>query len=93
MPYEMRWVPVPKDETLEVHQEIPQGLMDWGYHRAGFVNGQYFQFHECKKCGGWITGRPAEYRIDTLGPLCGRKGIEYYCRRCGYQIGFDGWMS
>jgi hypothetical protein len=93
IPYKMRWVPAPKDEMLNVLQEIPEGLLDSLYRQYGIVEDKFVCFHKCKKCGGWIEGEPTEYHIDTLRPLSGRRGTEYYCRRCGHQIGFIGMMS
>jgi hypothetical protein len=50
-------------------------------------------FHRCHWCEGWIEGRANQSGVNTLGPLSGRRGTEYNCRRCGREIGFAGMMS
>jgi hypothetical protein len=99
MPYRQVWEPAPKDFTVEVLPELPEGYKELNGIAAGFykeaVNRKdiFDNFYYCKRCGGWIKGKPNSYKVDTLAPLSGRRGTEYYCRRCGEEIGFTGVMS
>lgn len=36
---------------------------------------------------GWVKGKPYEKKYDEIGVLSGSRGIRYYCRICGKQIG------
>lgn len=93
MPWQESWVPAPSDHALLVVTELPPGLEvhDFG-HREAFGRGGV-QYHFCHQCGGWIEGHAPAYSVDNLGPLSGRHGTEYFCRRCGAEIGFFGIMS
>jgi hypothetical protein len=95
MPWETRWVPAQSDPSLPVLDELPEG--DWhredlfGYPYAFGGGGR--RFYRCSHCAGWIEGQPAASRVNTLGPLSGRQGTEYHCRRCGSELAFSGMMS
>lgn len=98
MPWQQRWVPAPKNKSLPVLKELPPGQQrvqdSWlGGAKTGYVNGE--PYHWCDRCGGWIEGEANEYSVNTLNSsmLCGRRGKEYYCRRCGEEIGFMGMRS
>ena len=82
---------------------------NWGYKKAikkmdqdtlNTLKGKPFEYHYCKgdvlqdlpSCG-WVEGLPNEYDVNTLGPLSGRQGTEYYCAKCGASIGFTGCYS
>ncbi len=94
MPWQQQWVEAPKDLRLPVLAELPDGVRElefpFGYKEA---YGQGRRFYSCRYCGGWIEGQPNSFPVNTLGPLSGRQGTEYHCRRCGEQIHFDGIMS
>lgn len=99
MPYRTIWEPAPKDMSLHVLSELPDGYSTGNYSllsmigireaRKGFTENMYF----CDRCNGWIKGYPNEYKVDNLGLLSGRHGTEYYCLRCGHEMGFMGVMS
>src|SRR4030042_5918068 len=36
---------------------------------------------------GWVIGSPIEKKYDEISILSGSRGIRYYCRICGKQIG------
>lgn len=42
-----------------------------------------------------FAGQAHEHRVNDLdgSRLCGRRGTEYYCPRCGKEIHFSGMMS
>jgi hypothetical protein len=95
MPYKMRWVPAPNNDALAVHKELPDGFAEteepWGYRVARGPH--YAPMHFCPRCGGWIDGHATDYREDTTGPLCGRRGTAYHCARCGWELAFVGMVS
>ena len=102
MPYRHQWFDAPKDSSLTIHNQLPEGVeegrLSFGHNMreaSGHVGDRYMFFHFCKRCGGWIEGQPNAFEINTLNPsqLAGRKGTEYFCRRCGEQIAFMGMMS
>jgi hypothetical protein len=53
----------------------------------------YKNYHHCSRCGGWIEGTAEIKYINTIGPLSGREGEAYICRRCGGEISFFGKYS
>jgi hypothetical protein len=94
MPFRLQYFEAPKNESLPVLSEPPNGTRqsifgpDFIFNEAGQV------FYECCFCKGWIEGSPNEYRQNTLsGRLSGRKGIAYHCIRCGNEIHFEGMLS
>lgn len=100
MPFIQRWVPAPKDESLPVFAELPPGRIEkrssaWlGFKRIYVEN--VFYYYCDRTCSGWIQGRkPNMFSINTLSPerLAGRRGRQFYCCRCGEQIGFIGVRS
>lgn len=105
MPYKQVWFDASKDENIEVYRDLPPEYHErkfglWGVKQAE-LNVEYWKddkelwMYECHHCNGWIKGEPNKYEINTLRPsqLAGRQGTEFYCRRCGNQIGFMGIMS
>ncbi len=50
-------------------------------------------YYYCPQCKGYIEGYPGEYGENSIGPLCGRCGTAYYCKRCGYELSFYGYVS
>lgn len=95
MPYVQHWEPAPKDPKLVVLKELPPGKVrerDWGVREA-FVDGN--PYHYCDCCKGWIEGSASEYAVNTLNPgmLSGKRGREFYCKRCGKEIEFIGARS
>ncbi len=102
MPFRQQWFDAPKDMSLTVHKNLPEGVfedqfrfLDYLKEAHGYVDGRHVVFHFCKRCGGWIEGHANQYEVNTLnsGRLSGRRGTEYYCCRCGEQIAFSGLMS
>jgi hypothetical protein len=93
MPYELYWVPPPTDASLPVLAEPPEGAEDWGFDGPKVIRVGRDRYHHCHRCAGWIPGDATESRVNTLGPLSGRCGVEFYCRRCGWEIAFSGMMS
>ena len=93
MPWRMEYESAPADESLAVSANLPTEFVedDMGYRDARGPHATHM--HYCPKCGGWIEGHANQFREDTLGPLCGRRGTTYHCRRCGYEIGFTGCMA
>lgn len=98
MPYEQHWVPAPKDKSLPLlegdKENPPFGFaLDERFWMGSFATAKDLSFERayfCRHCGGWISGLPNHYRVNTLGVLSGRQGTEYHCRRCGEKIGFRG---
>lgn len=102
MPYRNQWFDAPKDMSLTVHKELPEGVHEDSLRflhnlkeASGYTGLYYVTFHFCKHCGGWIEGHANEYEVNTLNSsrLSGRRGTEYHCCRCGEQIAFMGMMS
>jgi len=100
MPYRQSWFDAPKNMSLTVHKELPDGIpeqkLSFGTREAwGTVNGEFKTFHFCRYCGGWIEGHANQYEVNTLNAsqLSGRQGTEYHCQRCGERIGFMGMVS
>lgn len=101
MPYYMHYEPPPTNMGMKVHKELPVGvrererLLSHLREADGIVNDAWLEFHFCPDCDGWIEGHAQEFKVNTLdgGRLSGRRGTEYFCRRCGYQIAFMGIMS
>ena len=101
MPYRMVYEPAPKNMELLVYPDLPKEYAEqphwltipfrWARHTETYEE-MYFCDHDCK---GWIEGNPNKYHVNTLEPehLAGRRGEEFYCRRCGRQIAFVGLMS
>lgn len=100
MPFYSDWEPAPSDMSLPVLEELPDGVAErYRFHEPkeafGVINGEPCPYHYCKHCGGWIPGYPNHYKVNTLDSysLSGRRGDEWYCVRCGRQIGFSGAVS
>ncbi len=83
------------DESIEVLKKQPSG-MDYTvfFDRIYAEDGSGF-YYKCPydSCDGWIHGDPIMDFEDTLGPLAGRRGHSYRCRRCRREIAFDGRMG
>lgn len=105
MPWQQHWVEAQKNLNLPVFKELPLGLVReksdflYPFERAGQpTQGGYIRcthYYCDRDCKGWIEGFPNEYEVNTLAPyqLAGRQGTEWYCIRCGEQIGFLGVVS
>jgi len=102
MPYHMVYEPAPADESLPVLKELPNGIAEYPTLTSNLreahghtADGLYRSYHFCAYCDGWIEGEANRYFVNTLNPqqLAGRQGTEYFCRRCGKEIGFMGVMS
>ncbi len=104
MPYRLEYFDAPKDLSIKVYAELPDGYSEvkfgLGYKEADLNSehwgeGKEFSMYYCSHCDGWIYGEPHKYHIDTLRPeqLAGRRGDEYFCRRCGERVGFWGTVS
>lgn len=103
MPYEQRWVPAPTDMSIKViagnATSPPDGttLEDNTFGMAPYPRAvkktPFVKFYHCRQCEGWIEGYPSEFRVNTLGVLSGRQGVDFHCRRCGDNIGFEGRRS
>lgn len=92
------------DKELDVYDTIPNDGIEVDSH--GFIKNnkdwkvlaEYPErlnnkYYFCKQCTGYIMGEPEQEREDTIGPLAGRCGTSYRCKRCGYELGFNGYMS
>jgi hypothetical protein len=93
MPFEYVWKAAPRDLSLPLSQELPEGFVEnyvWSFIRqirmAG--NNRYESAYYChsKECNGWIFGAPLENEEYAI--LAGREGTAYYCGRCGHEISF-----
>ncbi len=103
MPYRQVYFDAPKDESLPVYKELPEGYTGrrsiFGVkeaHRAHYDDpGAPYALHWCDRCGGWIPSNAECFQENTLAPhmLAGRSGHTYYCRRCGREVAFIGIMS
>lgn len=90
-----------KNSSLKVHAELPQGVIEHEsiliQHReaVGYDGEDYNHFYHCPRCGGWIEGWPAHYRVNNWAPhaLAGRMGVVEDCARCGEELTFLGVMS
>ena len=78
-----------KPEDLPTHVEQLETFFGGPKQVFARQQGGYF----CPVCNGWIPCDPYRHEVNTLAPLAGRKGTEFYCRRCGGEIGFSGVMS
>lgn len=109
MPWRHVFEPNPSDSSLPVHKSPPGGfeiLGGWGgFKTARFPfdkvielanNKQEWderEFYHCRNCDGWIEGKPYEYKENSMGILCGRRGTTSSCNRCGDELGFSGMVS
>ena len=93
MPWQMTWEIAPQNLELEVIKKLSSNYLPLNsfisYNKDNRLDCMFY----CQYCEGWIKGQPTEYQEDTLGPLCGRRGIASYCIRCGNEIDFYGVMS
>ena len=93
MPFEYVWKPAPKNMSLPVSQELPDGFVEnyvWSFVKQIRVanNRKYELAYFChsEECHGWISGEPMENEEYTK--LSGRDGTAHYCCRCGHEISF-----
>jgi hypothetical protein len=109
MPWEQTWVPNPADDSIPVHETLPEGfevVNEIYNYKVGRVPLEKVIeasekklpvdtriFYHCNYCKGWIHGHPYEYHQDDIGPLCGRRGYVSSCIRCGNEIAFCGMVS
>jgi len=104
MPFRQQYFPAPQDRSLPVYHDLPPEYVASRFldsHNATIKAEHYGEgkeqfMHYCRYCLGWIPGQANEFPINTMShrhPLGGRQGTEYYCRRCGEQIGFSGIVS
>lgn len=102
MPYHQVYTPAPKDFSIEVVQELPEGIVEQhrsflGHLREARGEGKRWLevYTYCRHCKGWVKAASNMYSINTLDTrsLSGRNGQEYYCARCGEQLAFLGMMS
>lgn len=102
MPWQQEWFEAPKDMNLPVLNKLPDGVHEKGYlsigglqEACGLMGEEWHEFYLCPHCKGWIEGIVNAFPVNNLNPtqLAGRQGTEYYCRRCGKEIGFFGLMS
>jgi hypothetical protein len=105
MPWKQVYVPPPQDMSLRVwhKNELPPnvrfetiGLGFRQFEEASLITDTvWLHWYECRHCNGWIEGYANQYSVNTLDSsrLAGRRGTEWYCRRCGEQIAFLGMMS
>lgn len=89
------------DSDLPVYNKIPDNgievdcygfVIDWVVlmdHEEKIKN----KFCYCTRCNGYIPGTPIQEGENSIGPLCGRCGTSYRCRRCGKELAFNGYMS
>lgn len=100
MPYRQVYEPAPKNMSLKVIEQLPEGyeedrLFSFAGVKVYRKSGSYDYLTKCHRCKGFIEGLPNEFQVNTLDTrhLAGRQGTEYYCQRCGSEIGFIGMMS
>ena len=104
MPWRSEYYPVPITPGLPVLTEAeatalaaggPGGVRIWGlgFGQPKEIRGNGVSYYECRHCGGFVPRHPHKSRVDTLVPLSGRRGIEWYCVRCGNKLRFMGMMS
>jgi len=101
MPFRPRYehFEFPKLLDLPVFKEPPEGAEEgfsMGFKSLRSRHPKPFRsWHFCHHCAGWIEGEPHENRVNTLdgSRLSGRRGTEFFCRRCAKEIGFSGLMS
>jgi len=93
VPFEYVWKPAPKNLSLLVSQELPDGFVEnyiWSFVRkirvASNSKDELAYFCDSKVCNGWILGEPMENEEYTI--LSGRNGTAHYCSRCGDEISF-----
>ena len=93
-PWRQVWEPAPQDMSIKVwkEDELPENISVIGKKRAITQDGTRW-FYYCRFCEGWIEGEPNAYDEDTMGPLCGRRGVASHCKRCGEEINFCGVIS
>ena len=93
------WIDPPTHKNLPVLSELPPGFYEVVRSLGPRISRSQINFEEmhfCDSgCNGWIPGEATEFRVNTLEPehLAGRRGTEYYCRRCGGHLAFIGIMS
>lgn len=105
MPWKQVYVPPPQDMSLRVwhKNELPPNVrfetIGLGFRQFAeatvFGHDTFQHWYECRHCNGWIEGYANQFDVNTLDSsrLAGRRGTEWYCRRCGEQIAFIGLMS
>jgi hypothetical protein len=98
MPIEYVGKPAPKNMSLAISQELPDGFVEnyvWSFVKqlrmANNSKSELIYFCHSRECNGWILGEPMENEEYTI--LSGRDGTAYYCCRCGYEISFVGRIS
>lgn len=88
--------------SIEVLTELPQGnfrLTDFRDEKIATETnkdtGEFREFYYCECCGGWIEGLPDFVYVNNINPmaLAGRQGNSIKCRRCKYEISFNGFVS
>lgn len=100
MPYRTVYEPASKDPSIEVVQELPEGIEEkrnlGNYRMARGSGDRYFEeYTYCRHCGGWVKSHANMYSVNTTNShsLSGRNGQDFHCARCGERIGFMGMMS
>lgn len=101
MPYRQVYEPASQDMSIEVVQELPEGITERRHSYSGIREARgdgdrYFEAYTyCRHCDGWVKSSPNMYNVNTLDTrsLSGRSGQDFHCARCGEKIGFMGMMS
>jgi hypothetical protein len=92
------------NNDLPLYNEVPENGLEIDVH-GSFTDGASWEilktypeylhntFYYCNQCKGYIAGQPSQDGENSIGPLAGRCGTSYNCIRCGYELGFHGYMS
>ena len=100
--YKAEYFEFPKHLDLPVSKELPANFTvresifgSWEAWNAESLLPELEFMTNCHHCGGWVPGKAHEHRVNDLdgSRLCGRRGVEYFCPRCGKEIHFSGMMS
>jgi len=90
------------DKSIEVLSELPKGNFRIGTwfteNTATEIDVETMSFRNyyyCECCAGWIEGHADSEYINNINPmaLAGRRGYSSKCRRCKYEISFNGMVS
>lgn len=83
------------DESIVVLEHLPHGAKKMVNPQRAYLelkDGVRW-FYYCNHCKGWIEGHEIMHNVsEPFGGLCGRRGTEKICIRCGTRE-FSGMIS